>query len=223
MKNLTTLLLGLAISASSFSQSVSTGVTFNKSTQPALMLLLPYTESVAEGTILQKLRETGYDPETKGKLFWKQNKVNGFYIFKGVVLKEIDKQPLDLYFKIESRGRKENEKAVIYLLVSKGEEKFITPEDDDKTHAAAKRFLNRFVDESAAYKLNKEIEAQEDVIKDAEKKFTRLQEAEKDLLKKIAALQEEMNNNKLQQENQKKVVDNEKIKLTELKEKASKQ
>lgn len=217
MKIITTLLISCLLTLVTTAQSISTGVSFNKTTQPALMLLLPYSETIAEGTILQKLKENGYDPETKGKAFWKQNKVNGFYTFKGVVIKDMDKQPLDLYFKVDAKGRKENERATVYLLVSKGEEKFITPESDNDIHIAAKKFLNKFIDESAAYKLQKDIEEQQQEVKDAEKKLTKLQDTEKDLLKKIAQLQEEMRNNKLQQENQERVVETEKAKLQGLK------
>jgi len=55
------------------------------------MLQLPNKIEVVENTILQKLEETGYMPETKGALFWKSNKVNGFYVFKQVKLLEINK------------------------------------------------------------------------------------------------------------------------------------
>jgi hypothetical protein len=222
MKTITTLLAGCLLTLAASAQSVSTGVSFNKTTQPALMLLLPYSENIAEGTILQKLRENGYDPETKGKAFWKQNKVNGFYTFKGVVLKDINQQPLDLYFKVEPKGKKENETATIYFLVSKGEEKFITPETDQNIHSAAKKFLNKFVDESAAYKLQKDIEAQGEEVKEAEKKLAKIQENEKELLKKITQLQEEIRLNKLQQDNQVKVVETEKTKLADLKGKTAK-
>jgi hypothetical protein len=219
MKIITTLLIGCLATLSLAAQSISTGVSFNKTTQPALMLLLPYSEAIAEGTILQKLKENGYDPETKGKAFWKQSKVNGFYTFKGVVLKDMDKQPLDLYFRVDAKGKKDNEKATIYLLVSKGDEKFVTPESDNDIHLAAKKFLNKFMDESAAYKLQKDIEAQQQEVKDAEKKLAKLQDTEKDLLKKIAQLQEEARTNKVQQENQEKVIETEKTKLQGLKSK----
>lgn len=222
MKAIITLLAGCLLTIVTSAQSISTGVSFNRTTQPALMLLLPYSESIAEGAILQKLRDNGYDPETKGKSFWKQSKVNGFYTFKGVVLKEIDETPLDLYFKVEPKGKKGNETATVYLMVSKGNEKFITPETDQEIHSGAKKFLNKLIDESAAYKLKKEIEAQEDEVKEAEKKMAKIQEDEQALLKKIAQLQEEIRLNKTQQVNQTKVIETEKTKLTELKSKAAK-
>ena len=86
MKATLSLLLS-AFCATAFAQSVATSVKFDKTDKPALMLYLPYTQEVAEGTILSKLREIGYEPETSGSLFWKQGKVNGFYTFKGVALK----------------------------------------------------------------------------------------------------------------------------------------
>lgn len=222
MKAITTLLAACLLTTAITAQSVSTGVSFNKGTQPALLLLLPYSESVAEGTILQKLRDNGYDPETKGKLFMKQNKVNGFYTFKGVVLKELDKQPLDLYFKVEPRGKKESETAAIYFMVSKGEEKFITPETDQEIHSAAKKFLNKFIDESAVYKLQQEVKTQEEQVQEADKKLAKIKDSEKELQEKLTLLQEELKQNKLQQDNQAKIIEKEKAKLAELKAKAGK-
>ena len=55
-----------------FSQSTPTSVKYNKVNRAALTLVLPYTEEIAEGTIVQKLKEIGYNPETKGALFWKK-------------------------------------------------------------------------------------------------------------------------------------------------------
>jgi hypothetical protein len=221
MKIITTLLTGCFLTVAASAQSISTGISYNKSTQPAIMLLLPYSESIAEGTILQNLKENGYDPETKGKAFWKQNKVNGFYTFKGVVLKEMNKQPLDLYFRVDPKGKKGAESATIYLLVSKGNEQFITPETDSEMHSAAKKFMNKFLDQSAAFKLQKDIEAQHEEVTEAEKKLVKMQDTEKDLLKKLAQLQEDVRLNKLQQENQLKVIETEKNKLAELKAKSS--
>jgi len=222
MKTIATLLAGCLLTIATSAQSVSTGVSYNRSTQPALMLLLPYSESIAEGAILQKLRDNGYDPETKGKSFWKQNKVHGFYTFKGVVLKDIYQSPLDLYFKVEPKGKKGDETATVYLMVSKGDEKFITPETDQEIHSGAKKFLNKLIDESAAFKLKKEIEVQEGEVKEAEKKLAKVKEEEQELQKKIAQLQEEVRLNKQQQENQTKVINTEKAKLAELQKKVTK-
>ena len=109
------------------------------------MLELPYDEEVSEGFIISNLKKTGYDAETKGKLFWKQNKLNGFYIFKDVRLEGLS-QPVDLYFKVERKGRKAKDESIIYMLVSKGNEQFISSGSDDEIYSASKNFLNGFTD-----------------------------------------------------------------------------
>ena len=73
MKKITFLIFITLITMATLTQSRATSVSYNKETRPAIMLELPYTEEIAEGTIVQKLKEIGYDPETKGALFWKKN------------------------------------------------------------------------------------------------------------------------------------------------------
>jgi hypothetical protein len=217
MKNLTAfLLLLLAGSASIFAQSNLTSVVFNKIEQPALMLELPYNEEVSQDFIVASLKKTGYNPETKGKFFWKQNKTDGFYIFKDIRLEGL-KQSIDLYFKVDQKGRRSKEESVIFMMVSKEEGSFISQGSDEPIYNAARKFLNGFVAQAAAYKLDLEIQDQEDVVKDAEKKLDKLQGNEKDLARKIEQLQKELNKNKDDQDDQEKTIDKEKKKLNELK------
>src|SRR5688572_8164131 len=51
---------------STVAQATYSTITINKKMQPGLVLDLPNTTEVAEGTLLQKLKETGYTPETSG-------------------------------------------------------------------------------------------------------------------------------------------------------------
>jgi len=48
--------------------------------QQALVLELPKTTNDVEGTILKKLKQIGYNPETQGHVFWRKNTVDGFYV-----------------------------------------------------------------------------------------------------------------------------------------------
>jgi hypothetical protein len=72
-KNITLIvvLAGCVITAAA--QSSFTTINYKEKLQPALTIQLPNTTEVAQGTILQKLKETGYDPQTKGMFFWKTN------------------------------------------------------------------------------------------------------------------------------------------------------
>jgi hypothetical protein len=219
MKQAFLLFTGLIlVTGSVLAQSYTSTVSYNKTQQPALVLQLPYSESVAEGFIVSNLKKTGYDAETKGKLFWRKNTIDGYYVFKGVVMPELS-TPMDLYFKVDQRSKKLKDQSTISMLVSRGDEHFINVDNDENAFIAAKHFLNSFVSESASYKLNLDVEAQENVVKTAEKKFTKLQEDERDLMKKIEQLQNDLKNNRADQDKQQSTIAEERKKLTELKNK----
>lgn len=213
MKKLTALALLCFTGMISLAQASFTSVSYDKKNRPALMINLPYLEDVCEGFIITNLKETGYDAETKGKFFWKQNKLNGFYIFKEVQLQGLE-HSVDLYFKVDERKRKEE--STIYMLVGKGEGYFIS-NDDDKIYNAAKRFMNAFVDKAAEYKLDLDIKEQEALVKEEEKKFERLKNNENDLVKKKAQLEKDIKENQKDQEEKLRLIENEKKKLIELK------
>ena len=203
--------------SSAYSQSSFTTITINKKIQPGLVLHLPNNTGVAEGTILQKLKETGYSPETKGKFFWKKNKLDGFYVFNGITLPALNNQKVDMYFRVESKSSSQKDQSVIYMLVSKGYDNFISPEVDSATFLAATNFLDGFVVTTASYRLNLDIEEQEKVLKNAEKKLVTLQDDEKSLVKKIEGLEADLRNKKDDQVMQVKEIANQKMKLEELK------
>ena len=200
------------------SQTLPTTISYNKTTQQGLMLELPYSQDVCEGFIVNSLKNIGYDPESKGKLFWKNNKVNGFYTFKNVSMQGIS-HPVDLYFKVDQKSRRQKDESIIYLLVSNGDEKFIN-DSDTTSFQVAQKLMNDFVAKSAAYKLSLDIKAQEQEIKDAEKKLANQKENEKELSKKIDKLQEDLKRNRADQVTQQAVIENEKKKLADLKAKS---
>jgi hypothetical protein len=217
MKKCTTLfILASAVFQIASAQASYTSVSYNKSSQPALMLELPYNVEISEGFIVDNLKKTGYDPETKGKLFWKQNKLNGFYIFKDVRL-EGAPGTVDLYFKVDQKSKRQKDASVIYLLIGKGENSFVSSDSDNDTYTAAKRFLNGFVDKSAVYKHDLDIKNQEDAVKENEKKLDKLKDSEKDMIKKINQLQKDLKKNQEDQKDQEKKIEDEKKKLEDLK------
>ncbi|MEO5569303.1 MAG: hypothetical protein ABIS37_00105 [Bacteroidia bacterium] len=213
------LLLYCSVSA----QAVFQNIIFDEKQEPGLMLQLPNKPEVVQNTILQRLEEIGYNPETKGALFWKSNKINGFYVFKQVTLPALKNQTLDFYFNVEQQ--KENKKkSTLYMLVSKGYNNFVSPEADSAVYRAARRFLNGFIKETAAYKLSITIEEQKENIDDSEKKLKNLKEDADDMQKKVDDLKKDMSKNKEEQQNleskiqeQKKVLDDYNSKLNMLK------
>ncbi|GAC1417320.1 MAG: hypothetical protein NVS9B7_08540 [Flavisolibacter sp.] len=197
-------------------QSVTVNIPYNRVSQPGLMLDLPYGQNVSEGFIIDNLKRTGYNAESKGKLFWKQNKLNGFYTFKGVNLEGLS-QSVDLYFKAEPKTKRDKNESTIYMLVSKGNGNFALSDSDQDIFSAAKRMLDGFVTQSATYKLDLDVKAQEENLRNAQKKLAKMQDNERDLNKRMGQLQDDLKRNKNDQENQQKTIELERKRLSDLK------
>jgi hypothetical protein len=181
------------------SQSTFTTTDFKGKSEPALIIQLPNTTEVAEGTILQKLKETGYQPQTKGAFFWKNNKINDFYVFKNVQLPELNNLKLDLYFKVAPALSKEKDQSSVSMMVSKGYDNFVSAEEDSLTFSAAQKFLNGFVGETTQFKNNMDIETLEKSLSGSEGKLTGLQKKESEINKRITELEAELVSNKQEQ------------------------
>ena len=169
---------------------------------------------------LNKLEDIGYKPETKGELFWKKNTINGFYVFKGVTLPSINGFRVDLYFDVKRKSRKESDKSVMSLLISKDGSNFVSAETDNATFNAASEFLNGFLSETEVFKHNLDVNKQEEAVKNAEKKLENLKDDEKKLNKKIVETQRDLEDNIKNQGKQVQEIENQKLKLEELKKNA---
>ncbi len=189
-------------------QSSYTTIQYNKSMQPALVLELPNSTANVEGTILEKLKQIGYNPETQGHLFWKKNKIDGFYVFNDVVLPSVSTQKLDMYFKVVQKNNEEKDNTTLYLLVSAGNENFVSPATDTTLWSSSMIFLNSFVEKTTAYALDQDIITQDNIVKDSQKKLTALQKDERDLAEKIKRYQDDLSNNLNNQKDQQLDIEN---------------
>ncbi len=198
-------------------QSSSTTIQYNTTMKPALVLELPNTTHDVEGTILEKLKQTGYNPETTGHLFWKDNKKDGFYVFNNVALPSLSDQKLDMYFKVVQKNKQEKDNSTLYLLVSTGNENFASPEGDSTLWNSAAAFLNSFVDKTTAFNLEESITHQENTVKDAQKKLATMQKDEKDMGDKIKKYQDDVVKNQSNQKDQQLDIDTQLKKLEDLK------
>jgi len=209
------------VSTISYAQSSPVTIMFKKDPKQGLAITLPVGTDVAEGTILQKLKENGYTPETKGALFWKKNKIDGFYVFNGVQLPSLNNQTLDLYFKVDPKSRRDKNNSNLSLLVSKGYDNFVTGETDTATYGAVKRFLDSFDDKTQTFKLNLDIKAQEETVKKAEEKLAAAISAEAKMNSQIEDLQAKIRTSKADQENITVDIENQKRTLEDLKTQAA--
>ena len=198
-------------------QSSFTTIQYNQKVTPALVLELPYSASDVEETILKKLKQTGYNPETQGHLFWKKNKTDGFYVFTNVTLPQVSEQKLDMYFKVVPKNKEEINNSTLYLLVSNGNENFISPDADSSLWNSSKMFFNGFVERTEAFSLEGDITTQENAVQLSQKKLTTLQNDERDLVEKIKKYQDDLSLNRDNQKDQQMDTDKQAILLENLK------
>jgi len=145
----------------------------------------------------------------------KQDGARGFQVYRKTRLGLTDAWNSDLYFKVERKGRKEKDESIVYF--------FATPENqqpnlrkpgDDYGVDGAMNFMKSMLPSIDSYNLQVQINLQEDEVKKAEKKYQRIVDDGDDLDKKMKKIQENIQENKtdlatqkLELENQRKLLD----------------
>ena len=114
----------------------------------------------------------------------------GLDVFTAVLVPDIHFESIDMYVKIDKLDKT---RSAIAITVSKGNTNFITNEDG-KMVENMNRFLDKFILYADQYKLGLDIADQEDQIKNTQKAYDKLIDEGK-------KLQEQMDKNKVDQEN----------------------
>lgn len=199
---------------SGFSQALESTTTYNKKTLPAVVQEFPFTAEVLEETVVEELKKRGFTGKAPRGLL--SNK--GFWEFKGVLLPELGtEERLDLYIKFEKKGRKDAESGVITFLIAKGYDNFVGRSTDPKLVDAVKKFSESMFEPATAVALEKDIQAQEETIKKAEKKYQNLVEEGVNMEKRKQKLEQDIQENKQAQSKQTEEVSAQKKALEQLK------
>ena len=166
---------------------------FQKTTQPAAIIELPYAENVVEKAIADYMSRKG----SKG------SDSKGFKTFRGYKLRDSHDYTSDLYFKIDRKSRKEKDLTVVSVIVGKnGEDVKTRTSPGSSSIDGAKDLLNDMVASIDAYDLELQIQGQDDVVKKTQKRFDGLIDDQKDYEKKIKNLEDKLEQNKKDQEKQ---------------------
>ncbi len=166
-------------------------IEYQKTMQPVAIVEWPYSEGIVEDAIKDYLTKRGS----------KETNSNGFHIFKAAKLDSNDTDPSDLYFKIERKSRKEKDITVVSLLATKANEAILVPPVEGSTRIdAEKSFLNNIAPFIEAHNLEIAINDQEDAVKKARKKYDNLLDEKNDLDKRIRKIQGELDQNKIEQQ-----------------------
>ncbi|XZF14404.1 hypothetical protein ACTHGU_21690 [Chitinophagaceae bacterium MMS25-I14] len=195
------LLLGITFSHGAQAQNVRTSsVSFKankmEGSYSAVVADYDYDSKAVEAALSEKLAsQTGKGSNSKG-----------YRYFQAVTVPELTQDKVDLYYKVES----EKGKAVVTMLISKGYDNFITPEKDPTTFDNMKQFLvSTLPAQVKQHNLMLDIARQEEIVKNAEKKYGNSVDDGK-------KLQRQIDDNTAQQTSLKSTVEAEKAKLDDM-------
>lgn len=181
------------LKTAAYSQAVATEgkIEYQRGEKPAAIIELPYKSDLIEDALKQKLAKKGV----------KEEHIKGMQVFKGSRLTPTDGEVVDMYFRVERKGRKDNNSSVVYLILGRPNENVALRTSDDAYRIQEGRdFLNRLVPEVEAYKLETDITSLEESIKKSEKDLENLTGDQKSLENKIRDLQDRLTQNKLDQD-----------------------
>jgi hypothetical protein len=174
-------------------QATITTVDYMKVKRQAIVNEMPFPEKIVKDAIDNRLQQAGY----KGK------ESKGYIVYKGVRLSELGSDSYDLYFMADRLSRKNKDNSTLSMLISKGYDNFVTDTADNTLMENGKKYLNNLRDMIAAYDLEQQIIAQEDVVKKADKKYNNLIEDGQSLEKKKRNIEKDIEDNKNDQASQK--------------------
>lgn len=208
MKTIFTLLVLLGISAIAFPQVKDGTVTMNKIDRPAVIGEFEYEASIVNAVILEDMKYQGFG---KGDSF------KGFQKYAGIQFAQLSSEKIDFYFKVDSKSKKEKDKSIAYVVISKGYDNFVTSSSDPAIIEAAKQYLSGLLDKFGQQKIKLAIEDQKVIVDKADKKLNSLVVNAETLKTKLKEVEDSIVKNTQDQETQKSVLEREKQLLESLK------
>jgi hypothetical protein len=175
-------------------------IDFKDGQRPAIVNEFSYPESTVSKAIRDKMEKSGF----KGK------DTKGYTMYKNVSLPELGSGTYDVYFKVDRKSKKEKDMSEVTMLVSRGNEVYITEADDAQTINNAKAYLDNLIPNVQAFDLEQQITAQQDAVNKAEKKYKNLLDDADDLQKKKRKIEQQIEDNYKDQKNQQSEIEKQK-------------
>jgi len=196
----------LLISVFGYGQAYESAVQYQNKLQPAAVIELPYPPSVVDAAMSDYLSK-------KGKS--RSNDIKEFITFRNTQPVQNDSVNADLYFKTEHKSKKEREVTVVSLLLMPIEAQTNTGNLHYLTMDDAKDYLNGLATAIDAYNLELTIKDQNDAVIKAEAKYKSLANEGEDLENKRISIEKKIADNKNDQQQQLKELENQKQRLTQ--------
>jgi hypothetical protein len=206
MKKIIGFFFVLVISIFSYGQAQEGQVEYQKKLQPAAVIELPYPPNVVNAAMSDYLSKKG---KSKG------NDIKGFATYRNTQPVQNDSSNADLYFKTERKSRREKEVTVVSLLLMPADAQTSNVNLHYLDMEEGKSYLNGLAIAIEAYDLELSIKAQNDEVIKAEAKYKSLSNEGEDLEKKRSAIEKKIADNKNDQQQQLKEIENQKQKLAQ--------
>jgi len=195
MKRITLPFLALILSFSVHAQPKAHEGTadFQRTTQPAAIIELPYAEEVVQKAVDEYMSRKGIRGADS----------RDYKVYRGYKLRDGHDHSSDLYFKVDRKSRRDKDMCTVYLVVGKNGEDVKARTDGGKASLdGATELLNDMVATIEAYSLELQIKDQEDVLKKNQKKFDGLVQDSVDYVKKMKNLQDKLDQNRKDRDSQ---------------------
>jgi hypothetical protein len=166
---------------------------FQKTSQPAAIIDLPYAEATVEKAIDEYMSKKGVRGADS----------RDFKVYRGYKMRSSHDHNSDLYFKAERKSRRDKDMCTLYLVIGRNGEDVKTRTDGGKASLdGATDLLDDMVATIEAYSLELQIKDQEELLKKNQKKFDNLVEDSVDYVKKMKGLQDKLDQNRKDRDGQ---------------------
>ena len=166
---------------------------FQRTTQPAAIIELPYAEEVVQKAVDEYMSKKGVRAADS----------HDYKVYRGYKLRSAHDHNSDLYFKVDRKSRRDKDVSIVYLVVGKNGEDVKTRTDGGKASLdGATDLLDDMVASIEAYSLELQIKDQEELLKKNQKKFDGLVQDSVDYTKKMKTLQDKLDQNRRDRDNQ---------------------
>lgn len=176
-----TLLLGQIVNA----QAVTGTTEYAKVPQSAILYHFSHPESIVLDALQNKM--STYKVNAK--------KVKGFYVYRSVIVPEISSRPINLYFSVEKKSRKDHQNSILSMLIADDKDQFLEITKEPDFFSRGKEFVNSFKESVNTAQHNFEVLTQEKLVEKTAKKVKKIEKEQEDLKKKLKKLEEQLAQN----------------------------
>ncbi len=200
MRSILTLIAFLFVALTAKAQTfMKTTAEYNGQKYPCYVMEYNLPPGATEDVIKNEMKKQGYN----------SSKSKGYLVYRNVRLEKLNNnEPKDVFFKIDRKSRKEDDKTLVTLIAAKpgeipeGKVKGAKTVADISSSTGSELFLNSFQDGVKESSHNLAVKTQTDEVAKSEKKLEQLQKDQVKLEKKLKDIQDDLQANLKDQEKQ---------------------